>query len=276
MELLGYIAAAFIGVSLGLIGAGGSILTVPVIVFLFGVPQIVSTSYSLFIVGITSMISAIIKYISGDIDLKTAFTFGFISTFVVMMIRKFLIPMIPADLYHIGGIQITYNWVSMVMFSILMLLAAVSMIKQNTDTGDAKPVEKQSTVNLMLCAVLVGIVTGILGAGGGFIIIPALVMYLNLDIKKAVGTSLAIIALNALTGFTMDVARQPVNWSFLLLITAIAVGGSLVGSAISKRIEAGRLKTAFGWFVMALGVIILIKNGAELFVKLLNVPAIAA
>jgi uncharacterized protein len=259
MEIVGYCAAIMIGISLGLIGGGGSILTVPVLVYLFHIDATQATSYSLFIVGLTSLIGAYLNYRKQQVDVRTALLFGLSSITTVFLTRKFLIPAIPPVLFSIGGIQISRAVATMVLFAILMVLAAVSMIRNNT-TKDANTSSTNAFSKLLLFGVGIGLITGLLGAGGGFLIIPALVLALHIPMKKAVGTSLLIIALNSLIGFTGDIGQQYIDWPFLLLIAAIAVAGIIIGTWLNRKIAGAKLKKGFGWFVLAMGTYILIKE----------------
>jgi uncharacterized protein len=262
MHLTGYIAALFIGISLGLIGGGGSILTVPVLVYLFGVNPLLSTSYSLFVVGSTSLVGAFNNYMKGFVRIKTALLFAISSISTVFLTRKFIIPLVPENIATISGFHITASIATMVLFAILMIAAAISMIKsriQKTDnTKDTR--NKVSTGKLLVYGVGIGIVTGLLGAGGGFLLIPTLVLLVRLRMKEAVGTSLFIIALNSLIGFIGDIGHFSINWFLLLKITAIAIAGIFVGGIIAKKVSGDKLKKGFGWFVLAMGIYIIAKE----------------
>jgi uncharacterized protein len=262
MEIMGYIAALFIGISLGLIGGGGSILTVPVLVYLFGINPILSTSYSLFVVGSTSLVGAFNNYLKGLVRIKTALLFGLSSITTVFLTRKFFIPLIPEHIATIGGFNITEPIVTMILFAILMVAASISMIRnhrQKTGEGAAEN-KKVNLPKLLMYGVAIGIATGVLGAGGGFLLIPTLVLLVKLPMKEAVGTSLFIIALNSLIGFTGDLGHFTINWTFLLIITTIAIAGIFVGGLIGKKIAGDKLKKGFGWFVLVMGIYILSKE----------------
>jgi hypothetical protein len=267
MEIIGYIASLLVGVSLGLIGAGGSILTVPVMVYLFHVPVLVATSYSLFIVGITSMLGAGFQYKQDNVDAKVAVIFCLASLTVVSLIRNYVMPAIPSQLFEIRGVPVTSALVSMVLFSLLMMAAAYAMIRRKP-TGEALPPTGRSSSRLWLCGIVVGLVTGFLGAGGGFILIPSLVLLLGLPMKKAIGTSLLIIALNSLAGFALDLHHVVVQWHLLGYVTLVATAGILIGMTGGKKIPAQKLKLSFGWFVMALGIVILLKELASFVIKI--------
>jgi uncharacterized membrane protein YfcA len=272
MEVMGYIAALFIGVSLGLIGGGGSILTVPVLVYLFGINPVLSTSYSLFVVGSTSLVGAFNNYLKGLVRINTALLFGISSITTVFVTRKFLIPLIPEHIATIGGFNITEPIVTMVLFAILMVASSLSMIKRSKQKNATEKIgvdgketaiageEKTNLPRLLMYGVAIGIATGLLGAGGGFLLIPTLVLLVKLPMKEAVGTSLFIIALNSLIGFTGDLGHFTMNWFFLFKVTTIAIAGTFVGSAIGKKIDGDKLKKGFGWFVLVMGLYILTKE----------------
>ena len=258
MEIAGYIASFFIGLSLGLIGGGGSILTLPVLVYLFGLSPGSAISYSLFIVGATSLIGSLNSYRKKLIDFKTALLFGISSVLTVFVTRKFILPLIP-ELIPIGSYNLRFSVLTMVLFAILMLLASIKMITAKPIT-EQKILTDKSFYMLLLYGIGIGLITGFLGAGGGFLLIPALVLMLKLPMKKAIVTSLLIIALNSIVGFIADAGNYKIEWNFLLIISAIAIGGVLTGSLLSKRIEADNLKKGFGWFVLIMGMYIIVKE----------------
>lgn len=258
MEIAGYIASLFIGVSLGLIGGGGSILTVPVLVYLFGISPTLAISYSLFIVGATSLVGAFNNYRKKFVNLKTVLLFGSASITTVFIARKFIIPSLPDVFFRIGTFEVHHALFVMVVFALLMVAASVSMIRNKTVQAEAAA--KSSPLMLVIYGILIGVVTGFLGAGGGFLLIPALVILMKLPMKEAIGTSLLIIALNSLIGFMGDIGRHPINWTFISLVAAIAIAGIFVGGYFNQRVNANKLKKAFGWFVLVMGIYILVKE----------------
>ncbi|MEO8885113.1 MAG: sulfite exporter TauE/SafE family protein [Mucilaginibacter sp.] len=261
MEILAYIASALIGVSLGLIGGGGSVLTVPVLVYMFGVNPVLATSYSLFIVGSTSLIGTVNNYRKGLVSVKTALLFGLSSVTTVFVTRKFLIPVIPDKLFTIGNFSITHNILTMVLFAVLMIVAAIAMIRNGKNLEpDTISDKKLNLLKLLLYGIAIGMATGLLGAGGGFLLIPTLVILVGLPMKEAVGTSLLIIALNSLIGFVGDIGHFSINWLFLIKITVIATAGIFIGGAISKKVNGSKLKKGFGWFVLIMGTYIIVKE----------------
>ncbi len=262
MELAGYIASVLIGVSLGLIGGGGSILTVPVLVYLFSVEPVLATAYSLFIVGSTALVGGIQNIIKKRVSLKTAVVFAIPSFAAVFLTRRYLMPAIPSDLFNVGGLIVTKDLAIMVFFALIMVAAAISMIRKkkgNSNVDEAEPVFNVPMI--ILEGVIVGVITGIVGAGGGFLIIPALVLFARLPMKVAVGTSLLIIAVKSLIGFLGDIgADQAIDWPFLFTVTAIAIAGIFVGTWLSHKIDGKKLKAGFGWFVLVMAVYIIIKE----------------
>ena len=261
MEMIGYVASLLIGISLGLVGGGGSILTVPVMVYLFGLQPLLATSYSLFVVGSTSLVGAYNSLRKGLVNVRAALLFGASSIVTVFLTRKYLVPAIPKDIVTIGGVTITEALLTMVLFAVLMLVASISMIRNKKVAVEEK--ECRDCVRfgkLVIYGIIIGLVTGLLGAGGGFLLIPALVLLLKLPMKKAIGTSLMIIALNSLIGFTGDLGHFSIDWFFLLTITAIAVTGIFIGGFLSKKIPGDKLKKGFGWFVLVMGIYIILKE----------------
>jgi uncharacterized membrane protein YfcA len=257
MEIAGYLSAVLIGVSLGLIGGGGSILTVPVFVYLLHVQPVLATTYSLFVVGSCSLVGGARAYFKKLIDFHVVLYFGLPSLLSVFAVRRFVLPIIPDHLFTIGDLPITKGVFLMVLFALLMLAAAVSMIR-----SESKPpmpaIGKERRGGLLIQGLLIGAITGLLGAGGGFLIIPALVLISRLPMKIAVGSSLTIMALSSFFGFFSTLSHYTINWFQLLSFTAIAVLGIFVGTAFSEKIPGQLLKKGFGWFVMAIGLFILI------------------
>ena len=262
MEIAGYIASAIIGVSLGLIGGGGSILTVPVLVYLFGVEPVLATAYSLFIVGTTPLVGALPKYQEGMVNLKTAVIFGIPSILAVYATRAWLVPFIPKEVFTIGDVTVTKAMLLMGLFAVLMVFASISMIRNNKPAVAQNPDAPQvfNYPMIIVEGAVVGLLTGLVGAGGGFLIIPALVLFSKLPMKQAVGTSLLIIAAKSLLGFTGDLGHTVLDWKLLGTVTSLAVAGIFIGNHYSKKVDGDKLKTAFGWFVLVMGVYILLRE----------------
>lgn len=260
MEIAGYIASLVIGISLGLIGGGGSILTVPVLVYLFRIQPVLATAYSLFIVGSTSLIGSFPKYKVGDINLKTAVVFGIPSIAAVFATRAFIVPAIPDELFMMGRFMVTKSLLMMIVFAVLMVFASVSMIRTKKGPVEEVAQQKFNYPLIILEGIIVGTLTGLVGAGGGFLIIPALVLLSKLPMKQAVGTSLLIIAAKSLIGFTGDLGQFKMNWMLLFTITALAIAGIFIGNRMSKKLSSEKLKKGFGWFVLVMGIYIIVKE----------------
>lgn len=262
LEMAGYIAAALIGLSLGLIGSGGSILTVPVLVYMLHVEPVLATAYSLFAVGTTSFIGGLNFSRKKLVDYKTGFVFAVPSLIAVYLTRLLLIPMLPEILFSIGSFSLTTDMGIMLLFAIMMFLAAISMIRDSRKEASTKEQEVRFNVPLILLeGAVVGVLTGLVGAGGGFLIIPALVLFARIPMKMAIGTSLFIIAIKSLIGFVGDVqAGQPIEWQLLITFTGIAVFGILVGGFLTKYIKGSNLQKSFGYFVLIMALVVIIKE----------------
>ncbi len=331
MEILGYAASVLIGFSLGLIGGGGSILSVPILVYLFGIEPVLATAYSLFVVGISSSVGAFNYMRKGLLNYKTAMVFvvpSFIAVFItrkylvpaipntiftlgrieitsellfililiiillilsvltlnmiyrgkqshgrafllvtsaalmVFFVRQFVIPAIPRDLVEIGNFILTKNIGIMLLFAVVMMLASWSMIRGRKDIegGNSSSLLFSHSIAIILLGILVGSVTGLVGAGGGFLIIPALVIIAGLPIKTAIGTSLLIISVNSLMGFLGDIQNDDIHWVFLLEFTGLSIIGIFVGTYASKFVNGQSLKKIFGWFILIMGFYIITRE----------------
>ncbi len=260
MELIGYFAAILIGISLGLIGGGGSILSVPVLVYLFGIEATLSTTYSLFIVGITSLIGASSYIQKKLVEFKTVLFFGIPSIISVFATKTWITPTIPAIIFQSSFFTLTKNELLMLLFAVLMLFASFSMIKGKKNEQQSKlQFNSISIIKIIIQGLFVGLITGLVGAGGGFIIIPVLVHFFNIPMKKAVGTSLLIIAINSLSGFLISF-QEIEHWQLIFSVTAVSALGIFIGSYLSNLIDGKKLKKSFGWFVLIMGIIIILKE----------------
>lgn len=264
MEYLAYIFAAAIGISLGLIGAGGSILTVPVLVYLAHVEPVLATAYSLFVVGSTALVGSAQNAFRRLVDFKTAFLFGIPSIAAVYATRAWIMPAIP-DQFAVLGLDLDKGTALLLLFAGLMLATSYSMIRkrgrEELDKVSANSGQAHHFGLILLEGVGVGALTGLVGAGGGFLIIPALVLLAGLEMKVAVGTSLFIIAMKSLLGFIGDIqAGTAIDWTFLLLFTSFSITGIFIGSGLAKYIHGERLRTAFGWFVLVMGAYMILRE----------------
>ncbi len=262
MEIFGYVAAVFIGLILGLIGGGGSILTVPVLVYLFGVYPSLATGYSLFIVGTTSLFGIYSRWKLQEVNVRAALVFGLPSMLMVFATRRWILPMIPNPIFSMHDWHLSKSHAMMLLFTVLMLLAAWNMLRPTRQNTIQRESGKSGTellrFSLVIQGLVVGLLTGLVGVGGGFLIVPALVMFSKLPMKEAVGTSLLIIAVNSLLGFTGDVWTQgeSMDLLFLVSITGLSIVGILLGGQLAKRIETTMLRKAFAWFVLLMGLVV--------------------
>ena len=255
---MGYLLAIIIGLTLGLIGGGGSVLTVPVLVYVMGISPVSATAYSLFIVGLASLFGARKYYKAGDIAIHIGVVFSIPAFLGVFISRKFLLPNIPEVLGELGTFVLTKDIMLMLFFAFIMLLAAFSMIfvKQAANQEGEK---NFSYWKVGAEGIIVGIITGIVGAGGGFLIIPALVLLTGLPMKKAVGTSLMIIAVKSLFGFLGEWGNE-MDWVLLGTFSMLAIGGIYLGTYLSRFIEGNKLKKSFGIFILLMAVLIILKE----------------
>jgi uncharacterized membrane protein YfcA len=259
LEFVGYVAAVLVGVTLGLIGAGGSILTVPVLVYLFGVEPVIATAYSLFVVGLTALVGSVTYLRQKLVSYRTAVLFSIPSFIGVFLVRKFVLPAIPPEIVQVDGLVLTKNLAIMVLFAGLMVMASVSMIKPG-ESYVAGEVRRFNNVLIFAEGLVVGMLTGLVGAGGGFLIIPALVILARVPMKMAIGTSLLIIAVKSLFGFTGDLGTTPMDWPFLFTFSSFTIAGIMLGSYAGRFIPGAKLKPAFGWFVLAMGLYVIVKE----------------
>ncbi len=259
MEIFGYLASILIGFVLGLLGGGGSILSIPILVYLFQVDVVVAAAYSLFIVGVTSFVGAIPKYKDHLVNVRMGFLFGIPSVISIFITRKWIVPAIPEILIQTDLFILTKRSFLLGLFAILMISASISMIRGKT----IEPQQDDYQLKTFLVALegtLIGLLTGLIGAGGGFLIIPALVFLTGLKFKTAVGTSLFIIAINSLAGFLGDLLNYNIHWQLLLTLSSLAILGILIGNYFSKKISGLLLRKIFGWMVLLMGSYILSKE----------------
>ena len=257
LEFLGHLGALFIGIVLGITGGGGSILTVPILVYLLGLHPVTATAYSLFTVGVTSAFGTIQNFKKGLVAPKTALKFAIPSVIGIYLTRKFIVPAIPDPIFYFASLQLTKGTFLMLLFAVVMLLAGLSMLKERKEPEVVNPKNKYWLIFQLF---MVGILIGLIGAGGGFLIIPALMALANLTIRKAIGTSLLIITINSLLGFVGDLQSTAIDWSFLLVFTSWSVLGIFIGLYIQKYINEKRLKKIFGYFVFSMSIFIIYRE----------------
>ena len=286
--------AVVVGTVMGLMGAGGSILTVPILVYVVGVDAVTATAWSLFVVGVTSVVGAASYWRRGSVHVRAAVAFSIPSLLVVFGTRLWLVPAIPRQLGTVAGIEVSKDLFILVLFAVIMSLSALSMIVRPRYAvhvigagsggaapeapappaaapvaaagGGGRPASSQPPVKVsvplvVLEGAVIGVLTGVVGAGGGFAIVPALAVFARLPMRVAVGTSLTIIAAKSLFGFLGDVAvESSFDWGLLLAFTALAVVGILLGSRLGRLVPGTRLRPAFGWFVLLAAAGILVRE----------------
>ncbi len=255
--LLALLLSLLVGASLGLLGGGGSILTVPILVYVLGKEEVVAMGYSLFIVGITSFVGAIRLQRLDLVDFRAALIFSPASMSTVFLVRKYLIPLFPDVIYQNGEIVVTKGIFLMLLLAVFMIIGGWRMLTNTT----ARTGQKVNYVLIFIIGMIVGLINGVLGAGGGFVIMPSLVVFAKLKMKVAVGTSLFIIAINSLTGFLGDLLNHTsMEWGLLLGLTFMATAGVFGGAELSRKIDGGRLKKGFAYFLFVMAILIIIKE----------------
>lgn len=259
IQILGYIGALVVGLVLGLVGGGGSILTVPLLVYVLGYNPIIATAYSLFVVGSSSLVGTIQKLRKGLADIKIGLAFSFPSFLAVYITRRYLVPNLPDVFLNFGNYSLSKDMAIMTFFAFVMLLASYSMI-QNKKEENHITIVKQPYYKTFIQGLVIGSITGIIGAGGGFLYVPALVVWANLPMKKAVGTSLIIVTINSLIGFSGDLQTIDVDWFFLLSFSTFTIMGVLIGIYLSKYITGKKLKKGFGWLTLVMALYIIYKE----------------
>lgn len=258
LEYLGYFAAFLMGLTLGSIGGGGSILTVPILVYLMGVSPTVATGYSLLIVGSVALFGAYRYFKQGLIDIKPALIFAIPSIVSVYLTRAFLMPAIPETIMT-EPFTLSKDLAIMISFAILMVLAALMMLRNSNSLNGPK--DQHHYLLVMVEGAVVGVFTGVLGAGGGFLIIPALVLLMGMPMKRAVGASLLIIALKSLIGFIGDIQTGIEFQMPLLVYFFIAtVSGMLIATKVAKDINGKHLQKIFAYFTLIIAAIIFFKE----------------
>ncbi|PKP51435.1 MAG: permease [Bacteroidetes bacterium HGW-Bacteroidetes-12] len=259
MEIIGYIAAILVGITLGLIGSGG-FLALPILVYLFHIEDVeTATGYSLFLIGVVSLMGVFLKHRQGLVNYKMAFFFGIPTVLAIFITRKYIMPIIPETLFSVGFFIITKRMVIMFLLAITMLLSAIVMIRKKLSTDELKIHKKNYLLNFF-AGMMTGAISGFVGIGGGFIIVPALLKIGDLSMKMAIGTTLLIVTLNSAFGFYGSTFHIEIDWKLLFFFSLFSLAGMLIGNIISKKIDGDKLKKGFGWFVLIAGVLILIKE----------------
>ncbi|MFX0557635.1 sulfite exporter TauE/SafE family protein [Maribacter sp. CXY002] len=260
IEIFGYMGALSVGLVLGLMGSGGSIITIPILTYIFQISPITTTAYSLFVVGTSSTIGVLSNWKKGLVDYRIAIVFSVPAFIAVYIVRKYLIPIIPIEIVTIKEFVVTRDTGIMVLFAIIMLLSSLSMILKKRLPINGHNTYRLNYPIIIVAGLTIGLLTGIVGIGGGFLIIPTLVLFMKIPMKKAVATSLFIISIKSLIGFTGDIGNLVINWRFLLGFTLISTLGICLGIYISNYIKGEHLKKYFGCMVLIISVGILYKE----------------
>lgn len=259
-ELFGYASAIAVGLVIGLAGGGGSILTVPIFVYVFGIPTVLATTYSLFVVGSTSLIGSVNHLWKNRVDLRVTGAFALPSFLSVYLSRRFLVPALPDPLFRLNEVVLPKSDAILYFFAIVMIIAARAMIRSDSpERGEAADGQPRYGM-LALDGLAVGLLTGTIGAGGGFLIVPMLVLLAGLPMKRAVATSVLIIAVNSFVGFLGDLNHTSLNWDFLLPFTGLSIVGIFIGMYVARFVTPDKLKKGFGWFVLAVAGCMIIKE----------------
>lgn len=263
MLLIGFILAIIMGLILGLLGGGGSILTVPILVYFFDVPATLSTGYSLFIVGVTSLVGALRYRQNNLLDINMAILFSIPSVIGVLVSRLWILPLFPSEL-NLMGVLCSKDQVILLIFSILVIVISLFMFKSNTSNSQKERFEAKRLVSLFLIGIegfIIGGVTGIVGAGGGFMIVPALTLLAKIPLKKAIATSLLIISIKSMIGFFGDFVGGVVfDWSFLFYFLMLTLFGTLIGTKLNNKVSAKGLRKGFAYFILIMGILIIVKE----------------
>lgn len=257
MEFFGYASLIGVGLLLGMMGGGGSILSVPILVYLFSLDVVVASSYSLFIVGSTSIVGTALKRRDRFIDVPSALWLGAPSLLTTFCTRKWIVCSIPEVLFMYGSTPLTRRALLLSLFATVVIVSAVMVLRSRQSTKNDFS-SRPNPLALILAGVGVGFLSGLAGVGAGFLILPALILLAGLRFDIAVGSALPVIAMNSLVGFLGGLSSHPVNWIFLGSISMLAVLGMFVGNDVANRFPAGTLKRAFGWSSLVLGIWILL------------------
>lgn len=262
MYILGLLLAILVGVTLGMIGSGGSILTVPILVYILGVNPVLATTYSLLIIGTTSFVGAVKGVQNKTVDFNKILYFGLPSMVTVFTVRSFILPLVPEEIVF-AGYTFHQDNVLMVLFAAIMTFSAIPMIR-GRKVVDSSMKGGESIFYVAIQGVLVGLITGVVGAGGGFLIIPVLINSFGMSVKRAVSTSLMLITINSIIGLLGDMDKFPsFDWQLIIAYIILSIIGLFIGFKISSRIDNSVLKRGFGIGILSVSIVILI---LELFI----------
>lgn len=259
MELFGYASLIGVGVLLGMMGSGGSILSVPILVYLFSLDVVVASSYALFTVGTTSLIGTVLKHRDRVVDLSTVLQFGLPSLLATFCTRKWIVCNLPDVLFMYGSVPITRRAILLSVFAMVIMISS-TMVIRGSQSGARESAASPNPLALILGGLGVGVLSGLAGIGGGFLILPTIVLFAGLRFTAAVGSALPIIAMNSLVGFVGGLSSHSVDWIFLISISTLAAFGIFLGDIFTSRFSPHILKRVFGWSAFLLGVWIMLEE----------------
>lgn len=259
-HIIGYLLALLAGISIGMMGSGGSILTVPILVYIMHIEPILATAYSLFIVGTSAAAGSIRNIRKKQVNFKIVCSFGLASILSVFFTRTYLLPLIPASIELNNNSVISKSNFIMIIFALVMLAATAKMLRPSKKEILTQDETDVNFLSLTIQGSLIGLIAGSVGAGGGFLIVPTLVFFAYLPMKKAIGTSITIVAIQSLIGFTGDLLVQDIQWNIVLIFTAVSIIGVFIGMRWANKVSDKLLKQIFGWFVLAMAIFILLKE----------------
>ena len=259
--ILGYLGAVATGLILGIMGGGGALLSIPVLVYFFHIPASVATGYSLFLIGITATSGAVQNIRKQLVDYNSVLYYGLPSVIAVYAMRRVVMPAIPEDIFTLGSFTLDKNHLILLLLTTVMFTAGYKMITAQPEEEAKNQTAEIDYLKLILFAILIGAFLGLVGAGGGFLMVPALVYFAHLPMRKALGTSLVLVAANSFIGFLGDVHSNPnMDWKFLFQFSLFSIAGVFVGSYLQRHIHSAQLKKYFGWFVLLVAVLIVVKE----------------
>jgi len=261
-EILGYAGAIVVGLLVVLIGAGGSILTVPVLVYLFHISPVIATGYALLIVGTTSIISTLSYIRRKMVNYRIAVIFGIPSVAAVYITRRYMLPAIPDEMSTFGDSVISKDAFLMLLMGVLLFVSATSMVMIKRKYDAAQELNLNTfyyTRMILIEGLIIGVLTGLVGTGGGFMIIPALVILCNLPIKTAIGTALLIASAKSGIGFLGEISiNADIDYELIFKFTAFSLVGIAIGTYLSDKVSGYKLRNYFGYFLYVVGATILI------------------
>lgn len=258
--IIGYFLAIVTGMILGALGGGGSILILPIFVYIFGFDPLQAIVYSLFVIALSSTVGAFSHYKKGNVNLKIVLLFGLSSIASVLVTRKFIVPNLPDVIFTVGDFELKQSVFLLIIFALLMIGAALVMLKKNKDSKQEQQKVKISWLGLIVQGILIGLLTGLVGAGGGFLIVPALIYFTRVSIRIAIGTSLSIIACNTSIGFLGSINDFTIDWTFLIVFASLMIVGILSGIRIAAKLDQAKLKKAFAFLILAVAVFMITKE----------------